>query len=78
MIWALVLQDSDGKISLPEMRILLSLFLPVEVQQLQEVVESTLYAMDTNRDGQISYNAFVRGVRGSDSFKLTRFSDETF
>ena len=59
------------------MRILLSLFLPMEVQQLQEVVESTLYAMDTNRDGQISYNAFVRGYRDSDSFKLTRSSETT-
>ena len=58
------------------MRILLSLFLPVAVQQEQELVESTLYSMDTNRDGEISYNAFVRGVRDSDSFKLTRFSEE--
>ena len=54
------------------MRILLSLFLPAAVQQEQELVESTLYSMDTNRDGEISYNAFVRGVRDSDSFKLTR------
>ena len=59
------------------MRILLSLFLPVAVQQEQELVESTLYSMDTNRDGEISYNAFVKGVRDSDSFKLTRFIEET-
>ena len=65
-------QDSDGRISLQEMRIVLSLFLPVQVQQEQEEVESTLYTMDTNRDGQISYNDFVRGVRESDSFKITR------
>ena len=58
------------------MRILLSLFLPVAVQQEQELVESTLYSMDTNRDGEISYNAFVKGVRDSDSFKLTRFRGE--
>ena len=65
-------QDSDGRISLHEMRIVLSLFLPVQVQQEQEEVESALYTMDTNRDGQISYNDFVRGVRESDSFKITR------
>ena len=58
------------------MRILLSLFLPVAVQQEQELVESTLSSMDTKRDGEISYNAFVKGVRESDSFKLTRFSEE--
>ena len=59
------------------MRILLSLFLPVAVQQEQEVVESTLFSMNTNRDGEINYKDFVRGVRESDSFKLTRFSEKT-
>lgn len=58
------------------MRVLLSLFLPEQVQQEPELVESTLYSMDTNRDGEISYSAFVRGVRESDSFKLTRYKEE--
>ena len=55
------------------MRIVLSLFLPLQVQQEQEQVESTIYAMDSNRDGEISYNDFVKGVRDSDSFKISRF-----
>ena len=54
------------------MRIVLSLFLPLQVQQEQEQVESTIYAMDSNRDGEISYNDFVKGVRDSDSFKISR------
>ena len=72
------LQDNDGRISLHEMRILLSLFLPLAVQQEQEVVESTLFSMNTNRDGEINYKDFVRGVRDSDSFKLTRFRRKLF
>ena len=42
------------------------------MQQEQEVVESTIYTMDTARDGEISYPDFVKGVRDSDSFKLTK------
>ena len=40
-------QDQDGRISLHEMRVLLSLFLPVAVQREQENVETALYTMDT-------------------------------
>ena len=54
------------------MRIVLSLFLPPQVQQEQELVESIIYTMDTNRDGQISYKDFVKGVRDSDSFQISR------
>ena len=64
--------DEDGKISLHEMRILLSLFLPVQIQKEQENIESTIYSMDTRRDGEISLRDFVRGVRDVGSFRISR------
>ena len=64
--------DEDGKISLHEMRIVLSLFLPVQIQQEQESVESTIYTMDTMRDGEIRLGDFVKGVREAGSFRLRR------
>ena len=54
------------------MRIVLSLFLPVQIQQEQESVESTIYTMDTMRDGEIRLRDFVKGVREAGSFKLRR------
>ena len=68
----IVLKDEDGKISLHEMRIVLSLFLPVNIQQEQENVESTIYSMDSRRDGEIRLQDFVKGVREVGSFKLAR------
>ena len=65
-------KDEDGKISLHEMRIVLSLFLPVNIQQEQENVESTIYSMDSRRDGEIRLQDFVKGVREVGSFKLAR------
>ena len=55
------------------MRILLSLFLPVNIQKEQENVESTIYSMDTRRDGEISLSDFIRGVRDVGSFKISRY-----
>jgi len=68
--------DEDGKISLHEMRIVLSLFLPVNIQQEQENVESTIYSMDSRRDGEIRLQDFVKGVREVGSFKLARYKEE--
>ena len=49
-------QDQDGRISLHEMRVLLSLFLPVAVQRDQENVETALYTMDTQVQCSAEYN----------------------
>ena len=69
-------EDSDGKISLHEMRIVLSLFLPPRLQHEQESVESTLYSMDRARDGQVTESDFVRGVREAGVFRLTSYTEE--
>jgi len=68
--------DSDGRISLHEMRIVLSLFLPVQIQQEQERVETTIFGMDTQKDGEIRYTDFVKGVRDSGTFKLSMYREE--
>ena len=54
------------------MRIVLSLFLPVQIQQEQEMVETTIYGMDTQKDGEIRFSDFVKGVKDSGTFNLTR------
>merc|ERR1719350_2057672 len=43
-------QDEDDRLSLPETRIVLSIFLPIRVQQEQELVETILYSMDRQKD----------------------------
>ena len=53
------------------MRIVLSLFLPMKVQQEQEFVETTIYGMDTRKDGEIRYDDFVKGIKESATFKLS-------
>ena len=68
----LCVKNSDGLISLHEMRIVLSLFLPVQIQQEQEMVETTIYGMDTQKDGEIRFADFVKGVKDADTFNLSR------
>merc|ERR1712192_152194 len=68
--------DSDGLISLHEMRIVLSLFLPVQIQQEQEMVETTIYGMDAQKDGEIRFADFVKGVKDSGTFNLSRYREE--
>lgn len=58
------------------MRILLSLFLPAAVQQEREAVESTIYNMDTQRDGEIRFADFVKGVKDHATFKVSRYKEE--
>ena len=53
------------------MRIVLSLFLPVQIQQEQEMVETTIYGMDKEKDGEIRYRDFVKGVKNSGTFNLS-------
>ena len=64
-------QDSDGLVSLPEMRTVLTLFLPVKIQQERELVETILYGMDTQKDGYIRYSEFVSGVKEADTFNFS-------
>jgi len=68
--------NCDGRVSLHEMRILLSLFLPAAVQQEREAVESTIYNMDTQRDGEIRFADFVKGVKDHATFKVSRYKEE--
>lgn len=58
------------------MRLVLSLFLPPELQQEQAGVESTLYSMDRAREGQVREADFVRGVREAGVFRLTSYTEE--
>ena len=69
-------KDSDGRISLHEMRIVLSLFLPSQLQREQESVESALYSMDRERDGQVREADFVRGLREAGGLRLTSYTEE--
>ena len=62
-------QDCDGLISLPEMRTVLTLFLLVKIQQERELVETIIYGMDTQKDGEINFAEFVTGVKEADTFK---------
>ena len=64
-------QDCDGLISLPEMRTVLTLFLPVKIQQERELVETIIYGMDTQKDGEIRFAEFVTGVKEADTFNLS-------
>ena len=58
------------------MRIVLSLFLPSQLQREQESVESALYSMDRERDGQVREADFVRGVREAGMVRLTSYTEE--
>ena len=74
------LQDEDNLLSLTEARIILSIFLPVRVQQeqvtqatssTQELVETILYSMDSQKDGFVRLSDLVAGIRSSNSFSLS-------
>ena len=74
------LQDEDNLLSLTEARIILSIFLPVRVQQeqvtqatssTQELVETILYSMDSQKDGYVRHSDLVAGIRSSNSFSLS-------
>ena len=82
-------QDEDDRLSLPETRIILSIFLPIRVQQEQvwtnqpdlwllnqELVETILYSMDRQKDGYIRLNDLVAGLRSSTSFSLSMYREE--
>ena len=58
------------------MKIVLSLFLPPRLQQEQESVESALYSMDRERDGQVREADFVRGLREAGGLRLTSYTEE--
>ena len=58
-------------VSLPEMRTVLTLFLPSKIQQERELVETIIYGMDTQKDGEIRFSEFVKGVKDSDTFNLS-------
>ena len=58
------------------MRLVLSLFLPPELQQEQASVESALYSMDRAREGQVREADFVRGLREAGVFRLTSYTEE--
>jgi len=68
--------DEDNLLSLAEARIILSLFLPVRVQQEQELVETILYSMDSQKDGYIRQADLIAGVRTSTSFSLSLYREE--
>lgn len=69
-------QDEDDRLSLPETRIVLSIFLPIRVQQEQELVETILYSMDRQKDGYIRLEDLVAGLRSSTSFSLSMYREE--
>ena len=83
-------QDEDDRLSLPETRIVLSIFLPIRVQQeqvrwdimndlylqTQELVETVLYSMDRQKDGYIRLQDLVAGLRSSTSFSLSMYREE--
>eukprot|EP00090_Calanus_glacialis_P029947 TRINITY_DN48130_c0_g1_i1.p1 TRINITY_DN48130_c0_g1~~TRINITY_DN48130_c0_g1_i1.p1 ORF type:complete len:205 (+),score=56.48 TRINITY_DN48130_c0_g1_i1:43-657(+) len=69
-------KDCDGLISLPEMRTVLTLFLPVKIQQERELVETIIYGMDTQKDGEIRFAEFVTGVKEADTFNLSLYKEE--
>merc|ERR1711936_212685 len=69
-------QDEDDRLSLPETRIVLSIFLPIRVQQEQELVETILYSMDRQKDGYIRKEDLVTGLRSSTSFSLSMYREE--
>jgi len=69
-------QDEDERLSLPETRIVLSIFLPICVQQEQELVETILYSMDRQKDGYIRLQDLVAGLRSSTSFSLSMYREE--
>ena len=93
MKWSEILlqQDEDDRLSLPETRIVLSIFLPIRVQQEQaswvimndlyllwpqELVETILYSMDRQKDGYIRLEDLVAGLRSSTSFSLSMYREE--
>ena len=53
------------------MRTVLTLFLPSKIQQERELVETIIYGMDTQKDGEIRFSEFVKGVKDSDTFNLS-------
>jgi len=69
-------QDEDERLSLPETRIVLSIFLPIRVQQEQELVDTILYSMDRQKDGYIRLQDLVAGLRSSTSFSLSMYREE--
>jgi len=54
----------------------LSIFLPIRVQQEQELVETILYSMDRQKDGYIRLQDLITGLRSSTSFSLSMYREE--
>jgi len=39
-------------------------------------VETIIYGMDTQKDGEIRFSEFVKGVKDSDTFNLSLYKEE--
>jgi len=69
-------QDEDGLLSLHEARIVLGLFLPIQIQQEQELVETIIYGMDNQKDGYIRQADMLKCIREVTTCSLSMYKEE--
>ena len=68
-------QDVDGFISPRDMRGLLPLFLPLNMQKDEERLAVLVERMDGNKDGLIAYEEFVQTIRETGEPDMFRYYD---